>query len=447
MESLGDILKRTRIESTREDMVTPSGESAEECPICHGRGWVVLDVPLGHPDFGKAFPCQCRLREFEQERLSRLERYSELGPLTRFTFDNLNPQGRSDDPEKQNWFRHCYEVANSFAQEPKGWLLLTGPSGCGKTHVAAAITSHCLGQGVAAFFVVVPDFLDHLRATFSPDSDVAYDELFERARNAPLLVLDDLGAHSGTSWAEEKLFQILNHRFNAQLPTVVTAIALEQLDERLRTRLTNPDLVRELELERPQPLFFQRILGISFEELPAKTFASFDVSGMNADRKQRESLRVALEVAQQFAESPEDWLVFEGPPGCGKTHLVAAIANHQLNSRRPVFFAPVPELLHEIRATLAREIEVVRGVKTHPLLILDDLGTEAETPWAREKLFQILNYRYNARLPTVITSRSLEELDTQLSSRISDVRLSNVIRIDAPDYRGRSRAPRSRRER
>ncbi len=408
---------------------------------------MVLDVPMDHPDFGKAFPCECTLRRREQERSSRLERYSGLGPLTRFSFDNLSPKGRSERPEDQQWFSQCCQVARSFADSPQGWLVLTGPSGCGKTHMAAAIANQCLKREVPAFFVVVPDFLDHLRATFSPDSDLAYDELFERARNAPLLVLDDLGAHSSTPWAQEKLFQILNHRFNAQLPTVITTISLGQLDERLHTRLAIPDLVQELELERPQPLFFQRILGVrDFGELSVKKFDNFDTSGMNADKKQKESLRMALEAARRFAESPEDWLVFEGQTGCGKTHLAAAVANYQLEARRPVLFAPVSDLLHEIRATLSREIEVTRGVQTHPLLILDDLGSESETAWAREKLHQVLNYRHNARLPTLVTTPSVEDLESGLSSRISDIRLSNVIRIDAPDYRGRaSRRPRKER--
>lgn len=445
MESLGEILKRTQIGSGKEDIPAPEGVEAE-CPICGGHGRVVLDVPLGHPDFGKAFPCECTLRRREHEHLSRLEHYSGLGPLTRFTFDNLDPKGRSERPEDQQWFSHCYQVALSFAESPQGWLVLTGPSGCGKTHMAAAITNQCLKRGVPVFFVVVPDFLDHLRATFSPGSDLAYDELFERARNAPLLVLDDLGAHSSTPWAQEKLFQILNHRFNAQLPTVITTISQEQLDERLRTRLTIPELVQELELERPQPLYFQKILGLTFEELSPKTFDAFDVAGMNADKRQQESLRLALEAARQFAEAPEDWLVLEGPTGCGKTHLAAAVVNHQLNARRPVLFAGVPDLLHDIRATLAREIEVTRDIRTHPLLILDDLGTEAETPWARGKLYQILNHRHNARLPTMLTTRSVEDLESGLSSRISDIRLSNVIRIDAPDYRGQA-SRRSRRER
>lgn len=40
-------------------------------------------------------------------------------------------------------------------------------------------------------------------------------------------------------------------------------------------------------------------------------------------------------------------------------------------------------------------------VGTVPLLILDDLGTESATPWAREKLYQIINYRYNERMATI----------------------------------------------
>ena len=60
-------------------------------------------------------------------------------------------------------------------------------------------------------------------------------------RNAPVLILDDLGTQNGTPWAQEKLFQILNHRYNAQLPTVVTTnLSIDRLDERLRMRLTRP---------------------------------------------------------------------------------------------------------------------------------------------------------------------------------------------------------------
>jgi len=429
--------------SSRDKDSAETGDN--ECPLCKGKGWLRHDVPFGHPDFGKVVPCQCTAKEFEQERLIRLERYSNLGPLTRLTFDNLLPRGRSSDPQNQERFAKCCQIARAFAENPKGWLVLSGPSGCGKTHLAAAIANSRLKGGNSVFFVIVPDLLDHLRTTFSPSSDVAYDELFERVRNSPLLVLDDLGSQSSTPWAEEKLFQILNHRFNAELPTVVTVNSLKQLDKRLAARLQDPAIARQCELERPQVPLFQQIGGLALEFLADKTFETFDARGMNADEKGRESLQMALREARQFAESPKDWLVFLGVHGCGKTHLAAAIANLQLRAGRPVFFAVVPDLLDHLRSTFSPESkvtydEVFEKVKTSPLLILDDLGTESSTPWAQEKLYQILNYRYNSRLPTVITVAGfLEGIEGRLSSRLMDPKLSNVIPISAPDYRSQTK--------
>jgi DNA replication protein DnaC len=71
--------------------------------------------------------------------------------------------------------------------------------------------------------------------------------------------------------------------------------------------------------------------------------------------------------------------------------------------------------------------------------VLDDLGTQSATPWAREKLYQILNYRYETRLPTVITtSASLDELDPRIRSRIMDERVCFVHKIIATPYQTRA---------
>jgi DNA replication protein DnaC len=98
-------------------------------------------------------------------------------------------------------------------------------------------------MGQPALFVVVPDLLDHLRATFSPTSQVRFDRRFEEVRNSPLLILDDLGTESASPWAQEKLFQLLNYRYNARLPTVITmAQRIEEVDPRLRTRMLDMKL-------------------------------------------------------------------------------------------------------------------------------------------------------------------------------------------------------------
>ncbi len=412
------------------------------CPRCKGAGYVYRDVPIDHPDFGKAVPCECTVRQFEARRREILRQRSNLGPFERLTFENLRPEGRTDDPLEQARFRNAYEAVRAYAENPEGWLVLTGASGTGKTHLAAAIANRALDRGLAVYFAVTPDLLDYLRATFGPSSEVSYDELFEYLRQVDLLVLDDFGLHAGTPWAHEKLFQLLNYRYVARLPTaVVVAGPLDLLEDRFRMRLTDRELSRVVELGPVRPALRAGLFDpLRLELLKQMTFENFELRA-DLDPEQAESLATAYELARSFAENPEGWLVFLGTCGCGKTHLAAAIANYRLRRRQPVVFAVVPDLLDYLRSTFNPDSritydELFEGLRTAPVLILDDLGAHSSSPWAQEKLYQLINYRYNARLPTVITSNHrLEDVDPRLASRMSDRRLSTVVTILAPDYR------------
>jgi len=153
------------------------------------------------------------------------------------SFDDRRDEGLA--PDEVHSLEKAVKAATTFASKPRGWLVLTGPYGCGKTHLAAAIANTLSDKGNPPLFIMIPDLLDHLRATFSPSSNVSYDHRFDEIRTAPLLVLDDLGAQSTSPWAKEKLHQLFNYRYNAELPTVLTVAAemLESIDERLRVRL------------------------------------------------------------------------------------------------------------------------------------------------------------------------------------------------------------------
>jgi DNA replication protein DnaC len=177
----------------------------------------------------------------EKERLAILERYSNLGPLARLTFEAFDTRRVNLIQEQRQSLEQALRAAKVFANELHGWLVLQGINGCGKTHLAASIGNYILKQGRPVLLISAADLLDHLRSAFNPTSEASYDDQFERVRNAPLLILDDLGEHSATPWAQEKLYQIISHRYNSILPTVITTcLSLDEIEPRISSRLLDP---------------------------------------------------------------------------------------------------------------------------------------------------------------------------------------------------------------
>jgi len=155
------------------------------------------------------------------------------------TFEEFTTRKSEKLPaDERSSIETAFYAAQKYADKPEGWLVLMGMFGTGKTHLAAAISHYRAAMGDEPIFTVVPDLLDHLRATFSPTSSVSYDSVFNQVRNARLLILDDLGTQSATPWAREKLYQILNYRYESRLPTVITTSAdLKEIDPRIRSRM------------------------------------------------------------------------------------------------------------------------------------------------------------------------------------------------------------------
>jgi DNA replication protein DnaC len=399
-------------------------------------------LPSGKPDYSRVVPCRCVEKQARESRQSTLLRYSNLGSLSRLTFSSLSPNGKIKDQTVQSKFQKAYEAARAFAEEPKGWLVFVGPSGSGKTHLAAAIANYRLEKGQPVLYISAPDLLDHLRSSFSPSSELGYDTLFEQVRSAPLLILDDLGTQSGTSWAKEKLDQLLNYRYGSRLPTVVLSIVpLEELDDRIKTRLLDSTLCSLFDIGERTPALSSSSWAPGLELQKSMTFETFG-ERPNLPPEQRQNLSAAVELCKSFAKSPDGWLVLAGVNGCGKTHLAAAIVNYQYKMHKPALFVVVPDFLDHLRSTFSPDSRVsydqlFETIKGAPLLVLDDFGEQASTPWAQEKLYQVINHRYNGRLPTVITTTySSDEIESRISSRWVDPKISVFFNITAPDYRG-----------
>lgn len=403
-------------------------------------GLIKYAVEPNDPRFGKMFRCPNYPVEVDAERQERMRRLSNLDAFSEKSFDNfeLNIMGYSD--KELESLRLAYNTARNYADDLQGWLLLEGSYGCGKTHLAAAVGNMRLKKGDMVLFITTPDLLDHLRSSYAPNAESGYDETFNRVRDAGLLILDDLGVENPSEWAKEKLFQLLNHRYAHQRATIITTNReLDSLDPRIRSRLLDVNHVRHRIIHAPD---YRNAQLNSSEQLLSRlpmyshmSFESFNIED-KLTLEEAERLNYAAGMAYKYAEKPDNWLLFVGEYGSGKTHLAAAIANYRRNKGDEVMFLTAPDLLDYLRTSFAPDSTVSYDklfdkVRNVGLLVVDDLGVEAAKPWAQEKLFQILDYRYVGRMPTVITtSKSMVDLNPRLQSRLIDQRICRIIELN-----------------
>jgi len=152
-------------------------------------------------------------------------------------------------------------------------------------------------------------------------------------------------------------------------------------------------------------------------------FRSAKVPERYLDKSLENFIRVRQPGAHRVAETYlHNWetiklsgqgLVFVGGVGTGKTHLSFAVFNKLIELGVSGLAVTVPDLMDELRPRAEeKQSKQVEVLKTIDLLLLDDLGAQRNTEWVTERLFIIINARYNNLKPTIITSNnSLEELD------------------------------------
>lgn len=130
------------------------------------------------------------------------------------------------------------DALGDYAKRPTS-LYIHGPYGTGKTYAAAALVKACWGHSIrSGAWANVPILLDQLRRSIRKP-DVTNDQI-ERLCNAPLAVLDDIGAEKPSEWVIDRLYVVVNHRYENELPTIVTSnLRLSELGDRIGMRIAS----------------------------------------------------------------------------------------------------------------------------------------------------------------------------------------------------------------
>lgn len=161
------------------------------------------EAPVGHPEFGKLFPCPTCGDEARTQFLRRLSRLE--GELADVTFDHW-----VDRPGLEK----VRGKIRTWVTNMRSWLTLSGPAGTGKTMWLAMLANYYISQNRPTIYTTMAELLDDLRETFDPNHrDKAYSQLFADIMEADVLCLDEIEKFSPSAWAEEKVFQLLENRF------------------------------------------------------------------------------------------------------------------------------------------------------------------------------------------------------------------------------------------
>ncbi len=202
----------------------------QPCPKCGGHGLIVQSD-------GQVAKCDCGVWDREQFRLAiqraRIPRRYLNKSLKEF-------KAAPRDARRKVLKDGAASYAMAFSHEEDRGLLLRGTTGSGKTHLAVGILIEILNRGYNGLYCNVTDLLARLRDSYSNPSADRESQILEEMENTDLLVLDDLGAEATTDWVRDRIYLIVNRRYESAKPTIVTTNCDDaELRERIGPRTTS----------------------------------------------------------------------------------------------------------------------------------------------------------------------------------------------------------------
>jgi DNA replication protein DnaC len=186
--------------------------AARDCPVCKGSGFVARDVPVGHPDFDKKWPCPhpCHAAE----RLARLARLAKLSGLAEADLGLRLVDFKANGTVAGA----VLAAAQSFLADPTPLLYLWGGYGNGKTLLLKSLVNEFNEQGRVAVYAKFSRLLWWMRQVFSDNGDrEGYLGRYERLKRVPVLAVDEFDKANLTAFAQEFQFDFLDERYEAGL--------------------------------------------------------------------------------------------------------------------------------------------------------------------------------------------------------------------------------------
>lgn len=150
------------------------------------------------------------------------------------------------------------------------------------------------------------------------------------------------------------------------------------------------------------------------EQLRKAAFSESDMQDWtfeNDDSPNSKPSQIARNYTKNFREMMErgKGLIFYGTVGTGKTYLAACIANALIDKGIPCIVTSVHRFLNTMPGMFEGRQEYIDKLNSADLLILDDLESERDTEFTREMVYSIIDGRYRAKLPLIVTTNLTAE--------------------------------------